>query len=368
MPWLLPQFWPISATLRLYANNSFSLRSIMSAITKILVSQSATNATGYSATFSSIQEAVDNAAPGDIIEIEAGSYEPFTVATSGTDGQPITIRSVSGAEDVVIDGTGTSVRALIEIVGQSHISVSGFNLQNAPQHGIYVEGSDAISEGITIEGNLVAGTGSSGIHVNGVNTSGLAAVDTFYLKDVAILNNEVTRTNTANGVNEAITLGAGVQGFVIDGNHVHNTQQYGIDVKAGAKDGRVSNNSIHDIEHYGIYIDAGSRTIENVIVEDNFVENATNGIVIARESRRDPDNPNIINVDIVNNSVLNVSNMGIMVHRHIDDSGQGVIQGVNIEGNSINGAAADAIRIGFVNDFASDITVLGNSVDRKSVV
>lgn len=332
----------------------------------LLVSRNGSAHPDHDAVFTTIPAALAYAQAGDTIRIEAGEYRPFEIEKSGSVDAPIRIESLSGEPDVVIDGQNATGNALIGISGQSHVSVSGFHLQNAPNFGIYVEGSDSVSRGITLENNLVDTTGNSGIHVNGVDTAGLAAVDTYYLRNIIIRNNEVTNTNTPDGVNEAIAVGAGVDGFVIANNYVHSTDQYGIDVKAGARNGRITDNTIHDVELHGIYIDAGSRTVSNIVVNGNDIRDAKSGIVIARESRRDPENPNLFDIDVFDNRISNVEEFGVLLYRHVDDSGAGAIERVSIRANIIDGAGSDGVRVANIAHFSDDISITGNVISNSA--
>ena len=54
-----------------------------------------------------IQAAADAAAPGDVIEVADGTYSPFTLTTSGTEINPIVIRSTN-LHGAIIDGANTS--------------------------------------------------------------------------------------------------------------------------------------------------------------------------------------------------------------------------------------------------------------------
>ena len=64
-----------------------------------------------------IQAAINGASDGDIIQLEAGEYQPF--ATIDTHGKAVTLRGVAGkgkddAPTTVIDGSGgLSIRVLI---------------------------------------------------------------------------------------------------------------------------------------------------------------------------------------------------------------------------------------------------------------
>ncbi|OQC14691.1 MAG: hypothetical protein BWX73_01691 [Lentisphaerae bacterium ADurb.Bin082] len=74
----------------------------------------------------SIQEAIDGAAEGDIIEVNDGFYAPITTA-----GKAIVIRSVNGAQKTIIDGKGVARCATLGDYGSERKTVlEGFTLQN----------------------------------------------------------------------------------------------------------------------------------------------------------------------------------------------------------------------------------------------
>jgi hypothetical protein len=74
----------------------------------------------------SIQEAIDAAAEGDIIEVNDGTYEPIQTADKA-----ITIRSVNGPEKTIIDGGGVARCATLGGLSSEHKTVlDGFTLQN----------------------------------------------------------------------------------------------------------------------------------------------------------------------------------------------------------------------------------------------
>lgn len=313
--------------------------------------------------YRSPQVAVDKARPGDRILVGPGRYEPVLIRTSGTPQAPIHLAAQSDATGrAVIDGTGTWARGLIAIRGASNVTVSGFRLQNAPQDGVFVEGTLGGERNIRILDNDIDTTGNAGIFVAGIVMRYITRVDEYRLFNVLVQGNRITRTNEPNGVNEAISLGAGVNGFVIRNNHVFDTRQYGIDVKAGAINGAITENVIHGIADHGIYLDAGSRRVANVNVRRNAVFGARNGIVLARESRRDPENPNLHDIKVVDNLVFDSPEFGIMAYRHRIDSGRGRFDEVVIARNCLCDIARDGIRMGGIGPFSSGFWVDGNLI------
>ena len=321
------------------------------------------NAGSESSPWLTIQHAADQARPGDTIYVKAGTYDPFEIVSSGTEGNHIVFSAYPGDEfEAIIDGTGENVRGLIEARGQSHLTITGFRLQNAPIDGIFVEGSAQGAGDILISGNQVDTTGNSGIYAAGLIMGRTIGVNEYRLFDIIIENNEVTNTNYPNGGNEAISVGGGLDGFIIRNNWVHDSEQYGIDAKFGAINGEIYGNLIHDIEKHGIYLDTNSRTIENVKIYNNTIYNSNNGIVLARESARDPAVPNMQNIDIYDNLIYNNTKYGIMAYKHIRDNGTGLFDDVVINSNTVYGNGRDGIHLVGIEDFATNFVVSNNAV------
>lgn len=316
------------------------------------------------APYRGIQAAINRARPGDEIRVGPGRYSPVEIRLSGTAEAPITLKGLSDGTGArpVIDGTGLKVRGLIAIRGASHVTVTGFRLQNAPRDGVFVEGTAEGERNIRILDNDIHTTGNSAIFACGIVMRFLSGVDEYRLFDVLIEGNRITRTNEPKGVNEAISLGAGVDGFVIRNNEIFDTRQYGIDAKAGAINGVISDNLIYGIARHGIYLDTGSRRVANITVTRNAVFGAKNGIVLARESDRDPANPNLHGIRVTDNLVFDIDEFGILAYRHPDDSGIGRFDDVAIDRNCLCRIRRDAVRLGGIGGFARDISVRDNLV------
>jgi len=80
--------------------------------------------------FLGLQAAADAAQPGDTFTVAAGTYSPFQVMTSGTNGHPIAFIAEG---NVVIDGAGTD-RGVVTIGNYdrttAHIIIDGFAIQD----------------------------------------------------------------------------------------------------------------------------------------------------------------------------------------------------------------------------------------------
>jgi len=82
--------------------------------------------------YQGVQDAVNSAAPGDIIEVANGTYAPFTLTNSGTEILPIVLRSTN-LHGAIIDGSNTN--SGIVTIGSfadsiQHIIIDGFEIKN----------------------------------------------------------------------------------------------------------------------------------------------------------------------------------------------------------------------------------------------
>ncbi|MFQ5594257.1 MAG: FG-GAP-like repeat-containing protein [Anaerolineae bacterium] len=82
--------------------------------------------------FRGLQAAADAAQPGDVFHVAAGTYSPFELLTSGTEGHPITFAG-PGDGTAIVDGAGTD-RGVVTLgkwdqtIG--HVIVEGLTIQN----------------------------------------------------------------------------------------------------------------------------------------------------------------------------------------------------------------------------------------------
>ena len=224
-------------------------------------------------------------------------------------------------------------------------------------------GPPPVYGGHLIHGNKVRQTGSSGIMACGFYPGkrigiGNAATEVFRLSDVVISYNDVAETNVANdynsafsnadglpgGNNEAITIAASVQGYVVEHNHVHDTLQYGIDSKSGTRGGTIRYNRIWNCTNHGLYIDASRRFVDDLDIHDNVIWGCRNGLVLAREADFDADDPTLDLADfdmrledirVWNNVIFDMERDGLVCFAHPGDHPSGRIAGIVIRFNTV---------------------------------
>ncbi|EDQ03421.1 Leukotoxin (plasmid) [Sulfitobacter indolifex] len=342
------------------------------------------------APFLTIQAAVDVAGPGDVISVKLGRYDSVWIEKSGTEDTPITLEVHPDHEgQVIIDGGGAGVQkahGAIHVETSSHIIIDGFQVTNA-HFGISArsDGETEISD-IQIVNNYVHNVDNAGIFVAGQLMHKDTIVDNFVVSNIVISGNSVTKTNlgeVSGGANEAITIGGGVDGFLVHQNHVYETDQYGINAKTNVMNGVISENVIHDIEKYGIYIDSNSRTATNIDIIDNVIFNANLGIVLSREAD-DGLNPGVemgkaehpsdfkdgeyapvlTHINIKDNVVLSSGKSGIYLDKHhTKDLGGGEFGHIHIEGNTVNQSGFNGLLIDpNLKGVLTDVTVVNNFV------
>lgn len=334
------------------------------------------------------------ARPGDTVYMRPGIYDPFEVQTSGTSGNPITYTTLPGEErQAIISGrkvTDAYVNG-INIFGKDHIHIRNLIIEDMTYAGISILGLQNEQHGHHIlAGNLTRRTGGPGIFVMGYAPHQTLAASDIRTIDILIEGNDVSETNLptslskgVQGVNEAISVAAGVDGIITRNNFVHDSLQYGIDYKLGVINGEIHGNTIWNIEKYGIYLDSARRFVTNIRVYNNLVHSCDIGITLAREAvypgktyRSGDLTQTLKNIDVFNNVFYNIGRTGILCHRHpTKDTPHGKISDIRIRFNTLYncGAAADVSDIR-INDWAgsgwknvlSGFDIIGNIVWRDN--
>jgi len=252
------------------------------------------NSGSFTAPWLTIQHAANSVIAGATVYVESGVYnESVNFPTSGTASNYITFTNYPG-QSPAIDGTGLAVsgtQGLVNIVNQSYIKVSGFEIRNYTTSnasltpaGIWITGSGT---GVQLLNNIVHNITTKS-EANG-NAFGIAVYGTSStpITQITISGNQLYNMKTGNS--ETLNVDGNVTYFTISNNIVHDNDNIGIDAigfeKVGptgsdqAKYGEISGNTVYNITSYGnpaygnqysadgIYCDG----CEYVIIERNTV-------------------------------------------------------------------------------------------------
>ncbi|MEW1773763.1 right-handed parallel beta-helix repeat-containing protein [Streptomyces sp. NPDC086777] len=187
----------------------------------------------------SLKDALDQARPGDVIEMQDGVYaDRFTAGTPGTADRPIFLCGGPGA---VIDAGGVDGGYAFHLDGASHWRLIGFTVRNG-QKGVM---ADRV-QGTVIQGLTVENIGDEGIHLRDFSSGNV------------VENNTVRATGKRKEqFGEGIYVGSAESNWctvtdckpdksddnVIRGNHVGDTTAESVDIKEGTTGGSLIGNT-----------------------------------------------------------------------------------------------------------------------------
>jgi hypothetical protein len=304
------------------------------------------NAGTLTSPWRTIQHAVNTVTiAGDTIYVRGGVYgERVSMSHSGNaTGGPITLQSYPG-ELAIVDGTGIAVGTggyaygLVDINGQSYVTVSALEIRNFSGSGgglvpagVHVEGSGS---NIQILNNHIHDIVIQGNSCNTTNGFGLIAVGTngtAPMTNLTVSGNELDHMVT--GCSETMTVNGNVQNFTIANNKVHDNNNIGIAALGGegvasgysryngspndqARNGTISGNTVYNITSNnnpvykgacncadGIYLDGSAY----VVVERNVVHNADINEVAGEGSGQNTDHNIVRNNLFYSNGVAGLS-------------------------------------------------------------
>ena len=209
-----------------------------------------------------IQHAANTVTAGATVYVLAGVYnQSINFPNSGTASAPVVFASYPG-QTAVIDGTGLSaagIQGLINIINQSYITISGFEIRNyttsssaATPSGVWITGYGA---GVRILNNRVHDITTKS-EANG-NAFGISVYGTSQtpITQLVISGNEVYQLKT--GESESVNVDGNVTHFQITNNLIHDNDNIGIDAIGyegvgpvgydEAMYGEISGNTIYNI-------------------------------------------------------------------------------------------------------------------------
>lgn len=201
-----------------------------------------------------IQNLIDAASPGDIVNIPPGIYNEQIIID-----KPLTLQGPFTGGSAVIDATGLVAAPTIEILS-SDVSVKNLTIQNGQLHGIQV-GSVASADliRITISDNYIKGHSNAGILTN-------------HGASMTIENNYITNNGLGTGFNRGgiVLYPHGMTKIINNSisNDLPNNSTDGIFARGSSTGLLIQNNVIENYPNSGITLawdESNVRVIDNVI-------------------------------------------------------------------------------------------------------
>ncbi|MGV8075688.1 MAG: NosD domain-containing protein, partial [Methanosarcina sp.] len=268
------------------------------------------------ADYATIQAAINNAASGDVVVVQPGTYTE-NVYINKTTLNDFTLMSASGnPADTIITASNTGAN-VITVDYRNKITIKGFTISGAgtDRAGVNLLGS----RNCTVENNAF------------VND----ALGVFLRTSVSniVRNNTITRTSEI-GIGRGINVEQSSYS-TISGNSISN-HRYGIYVTNSASCS-ISGNTVSDSTTHGMVVDRAN----NALVESNNVQSSRDfGIYLTQT-----------NNNIVRNNVVSKSNNGINL--------------VDSSGNTISNNAADYANHSIFLNGSHNNNLLSNTVSNS---
>ena len=194
--------------------------------------------------YNRIQDALDNAVPGDTIYVKEGTYkEKLEFYRGGSRGMGYIVLKNYENDKVVLDGRGIRDDSMVYINNQSYIVIQGFEIIN----NLNVRNGAAI---------MIEGHGSN----------------------IEIRNNKIheMRGRQAMGITVYGTSSTPYEYIIIDWNEIFNSEPKktgAIHINGNVRNFKVINNSVHDVNSAGIDIIGGETWIKGYFPQNGLCKN-----------------------------------------------------------------------------------------------
>lgn len=238
-----------------------------------------------------IQQGVDNAIDGDVIKIQAGTYNETVTLTSrndltlqgmgkviidaGASGAPLTLNICTGVTVKNLRLQNTTINHGLQIGASIDIRVIRCSVRNVGVHGIFL----SLNRGVRIENCTVKNAALDGIHIlsddcvvrnNRIHDSGWEGIQVFGERN-SVLGNRVENSGTFGIL--LSDFGTPCTNTLIQGNDIRTTMVVALQFSSMADGCTVIGNSIRDGGTDGINV--GSLSTGNV-VRQNRISRAGN--------------------------------------------------------------------------------------------
>lgn len=188
--------------------------------------------------YSTIQEAINSASPGDTVFVQTGTYYEHLTITKNN----VTITG-ENADSTIIDGNGSPM-VVVDVDTANDVKISGFTIQNGSE-GIELY----LSNGTIIRENTIRGNTRSGITLD--------CSDSNTMVDNKLLNNDI-----------AIELYSSASNSI--SNNILSNNSVGFSLIVGSTDNSIFGNTVSYNEYAGVEVwQSGG----NTIYQNNFIEN-----------------------------------------------------------------------------------------------
>ncbi|HWG22748.1 PKD domain-containing protein [Actinospica sp.] len=217
----------------------------------------------YAVPFCSIQAAANVVSPGDVVEIELGSYAPVTITRSGTASAPITFTGYASQTGVV--GNDANAASDLTLSGASYINVESLTTGQAATAEIAIDGGSNITISHVSAKNVIS---PHALHITG-GASAVTVVDSYFFEPVLIDGGATGTVFTTNETTAPVAV-AGATNTAITSNTL-NTCGSAISVTNSSTATSIENNVVDNFgtdsagiscttAAYGILVDASSAT------------------------------------------------------------------------------------------------------------
>jgi len=227
---------------------------------------------GTGQTYSTIQDAVDNATSGDTIIVHAGTY----VETVKISKPSLTLRGED--RDVVTVTAADPTGDVFRVDYVDYVNISGFTVTGGGDYGIDI-GANADHCNISdnnVSNNengilLESSNGYTVIRNNIVKSNTEYGINLFCQQDI---HRTITGTDISD--NDISDNEYGIRMYwssnnTITCNRVHNNRKYGFYLESGSINNTITCNVVRHNSEYGFYLESGST--KNTISYNNIIEN-----------------------------------------------------------------------------------------------